>query len=96
MKKKLRSKTITQQEINTTINEFERQLRANLIKMYPIEQKNFDTAAAILRQSVFSLRTLNGLHLSVCFEDQMPILSFDKTLIKAANELGVETIDHSG
>lgn len=96
MKKRLRTKTITQQEINTAINEFEIQLRGHLIKLYAVEQKNFDRAAVILMQSMFSLSTLDALHLSVCLEGQMPILSFDKTLIIAAKELGVETIDYSG
>ncbi|HET8864598.1 MAG TPA: type II toxin-antitoxin system VapC family toxin [Gracilimonas sp.] len=87
--KKLRMNTMTQAESEAAINEFEDQMRKQLISVYTLHQKNYDIAASILKETELPLRALDVLHLSVCYEGKLPILSFDKILLKAAEELEI-------
>ncbi|MEX0721736.1 MAG: type II toxin-antitoxin system VapC family toxin [Balneolaceae bacterium] len=92
--KKFRIGTMTKKEVTAAIDEFERQVLQKIITELDFEHQHFDSAAMILKQTSYPLRTLDALHLAICFINKSSILSFDRVLVEAAKEFDIKAIEY--
>ena len=85
----VRMKVIGRSAGNRVIREFCSHVQQKLYSFCAITQKEYDFARDWIGSFKTSLRTLDALHLAVAYSNDLPFVTADKSLVKAAAKLGV-------
>lgn len=93
LKKKVRMKEIDKQQSDEAYHLFQNQRKQNSFQIFKVSDAVFKTCQMILKTTSSPLRTLDAFHLSVSSEYELELFSFDKLLVKTANELNIPTIE---
>ncbi len=67
-------------------------LRANDVRLLPIEQRQFYAAARYADQHVLGLRSGDAFHLAICADHGATLCTLDRRLGAAGPALGIPTI----
>lgn len=92
MNKKYRMGTLSKKEIEMVTSELEKQIRNGIITQNEIQFNHFKQAESFLKRTKLALLSLDALHLSVCFLENLPLFTFDKVLSDAAEEFGITVV----
>jgi predicted nucleic acid-binding protein len=85
----VRTNAITAQAGRRVMEAFEAHIGRQLYSFCPITPKEYDLARDWLGSFKTSLRTLDALQLAIAHSNALPLITSDKTLAKAARQLGV-------
>lgn len=84
----VRMKAITHSDGQRVLDEFHSHVQQNLYAFTPITQEVFARVREWLAAFRTSLRTLDALQLAVADVNELPFMTADRTLAKAAKALG--------
>lgn len=96
LKKRNRIGEISEEDVQETYSLFKSHRNQLLYSYLSIKDEDFRTSEVVLSATSTALRTLDALHLGIAKNNEIPIFTFDKVLIQAASELGIQTINYSG
>jgi uncharacterized protein len=86
---KLRTKAISETERAAVMTYWRLMLVENIV-IVPVPAHAFDLAARFADQHQLNLRAADALHLAVASVHGVPIATLDRTMAKAALEVGIE------
>lgn len=92
LSRKIREKRLSISDGNKIVRIFKNHTTDNLFRIIMLEPKHFNLAKNWILQFNSPLRTLDGLHLAIAAEEEIPIFSTDTGLQKASTMLGIEAI----
>ena len=87
----VRMKALSRQSGRSVLEEFESHMQQMLYAFQPITPKEYDLAQTWIASFRTSLRTLDALQLAVASSNNLPLVTTDKGLARAAKTLGVAT-----
>lgn len=93
LKKKMRIGFSSGKETEIAINKFDEHMTKGFFRHIEIEETHFSSAADLLLQTNTALRALDAIHLGISREEKIKIYSNDSTLLKAAKEYNIQTIE---
>ena len=88
--RKVRMKELSRQDANLIISQFNLHVEKRFYHMLPIGARHYRIAREWLGRVDTALRTLDALHLAVAYAENIPILSTDSNLCKAATFFGIK------
>ncbi|MBI4356522.1 MAG: type II toxin-antitoxin system VapC family toxin [Gammaproteobacteria bacterium] len=88
--RKMRMKEITNDSAHALINVFRAHVEKQYYCLKLLEQPHYTQAREWIASFATSLRTLDALHLAVCYTENLICLTIDKILAKSAGELRVK------
>ncbi|MCF8053432.1 MAG: type II toxin-antitoxin system VapC family toxin [Desulfobacterales bacterium] len=87
--RKVRAGEIGKADGNRILAKFSSHVDANLYKMIPVEKHHWRLSRGWLGLFATPLRTLDALHLAIASAEGCEIVTADKALYRAADDLGV-------
>ncbi|OAN62560.1 hypothetical protein A8B79_03160 [Balneola sp. EhC07] len=93
LKKRARMNEISNSSVKKIYALFKDHISIGIFQVLDLDSLVFSNAEILLSSTSTPLRTLDALHLAVASENNLKIFTFDKTLIKAAKELQIGTLD---
>jgi hypothetical protein len=91
--RKIRENSLSRQDGNKILNQFQSHLDRRLFRWIAIEEHHYRTAKNWISQFVTPLRTLDALHLALAAAESLPLVTADRQLAGAAALFGVEVIE---
>lgn len=88
--RKIREKSLTKMDGIEILTRFRLHLDSGCFRRLPIEPKHYDIAGTWISRFDVPLRTLDALHLAVCFGAEATLLTADAGLAKAAKHFRVK------
>ena len=85
----VRTGELTEQQAREIETVFAEDLRCETFQTTPITERHYWQAKQWLHQRNSALRTLDALHLAVCEEENLPLITADRLFAKAATELEI-------
>lgn len=94
---KIRERTLTQEDGNEILSQFQTHIGQNSYIHLPIQPRHYSTARDWISQFNTPLRTLDALHLAIAARSNIPILTADIKFANSASILGIEAtlVSHS-
>jgi len=89
--RKIREGVLSTTDATRLITQFNLHVESGCYKQLPIEAIHYEMARDWIGQFLMPLRTLDALHLAVCFAANAKLLTSDVSLAKAAHRFGVLT-----
>lgn len=89
--RKKHMREISHKSAQSILTEFFLHLEQHYYRHCLLNTSHFQQARNWLCQLKTSLRTLDALHLAVCHQERLPLLTADKRLVRAARFFGIET-----
>jgi predicted nucleic acid-binding protein len=89
--RKLREGTLSQTDATRIVTRFRLHLDAGYFERLPIDAAHYEVARDWIGRFVTPLRTLDALHLAVCFASDAILLTADAGLAKAGRHFRVPT-----
>ncbi|MEP5943130.1 MAG: type II toxin-antitoxin system VapC family toxin, partial [Balneola sp.] len=93
LKKRARMNELSNSSVKKIYALFKDHISIGIFKVLDLDSLVFSNAEILLSSASTPLRTLDALHLAAASENNLKIFTFDKTLIKAAKELQIGTLD---
>ena len=87
--RKIREKSLSKADGIEILTRFRLHLDSQCFRRAPIEPKHYDIAGTWIARFDSSLRTLDALHLAICFDADATLLTADAALAKAARHFRV-------
>jgi len=87
----VRMKALSKRSGRSVLEEFESHIKRKLYAFQAITPKEYELALGWIGSFRTSLRTLDALQLAVASSNDLPLVTTDKGLAKAAKTLGVTT-----
>ena len=89
--RKVRENTLSRPDAERMVSQLRVHMAAGHYERLPIESSSYEVARDWLGQFAVPLRTLDALHLAVCFVHSADLLTADAGLAKAARHFRVRT-----
>ena len=89
--RKRREGKLSDADANRIVTQFRIHLDDGCFRVFPVENEHFELARDWIGQFVTPLRTLDALHLALCFASDAVLLTADAELGRAARHFGVRT-----
>lgn len=87
--RKRREGVLDKTDVARIVGQFNLHVADGCYVRFPVEVSHFDLAKRWIEQGVVPLRTLDALHLAVCFGNSAVLLTADAALAKAARHFRV-------
>ena len=84
LSKKRRLKELTGRQMDTVLDLFSSHVTEGFYRRVALTAEHFLSARGLISSGQSSLRTLDGLHLSVALAENLPLITADRDLAKAA------------
>lgn len=89
--RKRRERQLSDTDANRIVTQFRLHLDDGCYVVFPVETTHFEMARDWIGRFSKSLRTLDALHLALCFSSNAVLVTADVELAKAARHFGVRT-----
>ena len=89
--RKVRERALSDTDATRIVTQFHLHIDEGCYERLPIEATHFEVARDWICQFNAPLRTLDALHLAVCFSSNAVLLTADGALAKTAERFGVRT-----
>jgi uncharacterized protein len=94
LKRKLRLGEVTQKMVTLVHEQVRLELASKALALHVVEPSTFELASSVIERLTSPLSTLDGIHLASAKAAQCSMMvSADKQLVKAAQELGLQVLD---
>ena len=87
--RKIREKSLHKADGIEILTRFRLHLDSNCYRRFPLESKHYDIAGTWISRFDVPLRTLDALHLAICFDANATLLTADAGLARAARHFRV-------
>jgi predicted nucleic acid-binding protein len=89
--KKVREGGLSRADASRIVSQFDKHIATGYYERLPVESSHYEVAREWIGQFLAPLRTLDALHLAVCFAHDAILLTADAGLAKAAHTFRVPT-----
>ncbi len=89
LSRRVRMKEISREDGNRIISKFQLHRKIQVYKNFPIMQKEYELSRNWIGNFETPLRTLDALHLSVAFTNNLKLITADTAFAKSAEKLGI-------
>ena len=89
--RKVRDRALRKEDGNRIINQYKRHRQDAFLKWIPLGETHFQAAFNVLSRFTPPLKALDAIHLSVAMVDDLIIVTADRQLRKAVENLGIKS-----